>query len=301
MTKHFPSSVRLMEVAPRDGLQNEHSFLSTEQKINFIESLIESGIRRIEITSFVSPKSIPHLADHEQVAKGIQKKETVKYAALVPNMQGYQNAIAAGIDEISFVIAASDTHNQKNIHATTQEALAKYALVAKQAQKDKMPFRAYISCAFRCPYEGEIESEKVIELANHLFDMGAYELSISDTIGWADPTQTTALMSELLQTISIEKLALHFHDTRGMALANIYAALILGIHSFDSSAGGLGGCPYAPGASGNVATEDLVCMLERMGIATGIDLHKLCHASLNIEKLLKRALPAKNLAIVRGK
>lgn len=296
----IPESVRIMEVGPRDGLQNESAIVDTASKIDFIEGLVASQIQRVEITAFVSPRWIPPLADQMEVAKGIRRRSDVAYAALVPNMRGYENARLAKMDEVSFVLSASETHNLKNINATTQEAFSRYAEISARALEDGVRFRGYVSCAFGCPYEGMVPVSQVVKWAKAFSDLGAYEVSIGDTIGIGNPKQTVEIVKALSQEISIRKLALHLHDTRGAALANIFAALCMGVESFDSSAGGLGGCPYAPGASGNVSSEDLVHMLHSMGIVTGIDLDALCRASLKMEKALGRKLPSKYLAVARG-
>jgi hydroxymethylglutaryl-CoA lyase len=289
-----------MEVGPRDGLQNEKAVVETSAKIAFIEGLVQSGCRRIEMTAFVNPRWIPQLADQAEVTRGIERDSSATYCALIPNMRGYNNAIKAGVDEVAFVISASETHNRKNINASTEEAFCRYVEVAERAQEDSIPFRGYISCAFGCPYEGDITSSAVIQLATQLADLGAYELSIGDTIGSGNPKQVADLVQDLKREVPLEKVALHLHDTRGTALANIVAGLEMGVRSFDSSVGGLGGCPYAPGASGNVATEDLVHMLHGMGVQTGIDLDALCKISLQMEQLLGRKLPSKVLGTKRG-
>lgn len=294
-----PSSVRLMEVAPRDGLQNEKQLIDTQKKIEFIESLVLAGAKRIEVTAFVSPQWIPPLADHVEVAKGLKRFPGVRYAALVPNVRGYERALSTNIDEISVVIAASTTHNQKNLNGDTSKIMERYRELAKRAVMDKMPFRAYISCAFGCPYEGDVSPLVVQDLAHELLDLGAYEIAISDTIGVAHPVATLKMLERVQRSIAVDKIALHLHDTRGLALANIFAALTMGISSFDASAGGMGGCPYAPGASGNVAMEDLVYMLEAMGIKTGISLPQYIQASLAMEALLQKQLSSKMLAISR--
>lgn len=295
----LPKKVKLMEVGPRDGLQNESSMVDTPSKIKFIENLVSAGLQRIEVTAFVSPKWIPPLADQFEVAVGIKKVPGVSYAALVPNVKGYERAKSAGIDEVSVVVAASNTHNEKNLNGDTKKVLERYYEVAKRAQQDSCPMRAYISCVFGCPYEGEVSLASVISLTKELLDLGAYEIALSDTIGVASPLSTIHVLSAVLGHCSANRLALHMHDTRGLALANIFSALTLGIASFDAAAGGLGGCPYAPGASGNVATEDLVYMLESMGIATGVSLPKLCEASLQMEKILKKQVPSKMVAMCR--
>lgn len=298
--ERIPEHIRIMEVGPRDGLQNEATIVDTASKIDFIEGLVSSGVSRVEITAFVSPKWIPPLADQMEVAKGIRRKAGATYASLVPNMRGYENARLANVDEVSFVLAASETHNRKNINATTTEAYSRYAEIAARAIEDGVRFRGYVSCAFGCPYEGTVPVAQVVKWAKAFDDLGAYEISIGDTIGVGNPKQTVEIINALTQEIPIQKIALHLHDTRGSALANIFAALCLGVAAFDSSAGGLGGCPYAPGASGNVSTEDLVYMLHSMGAMTGIDLEALCRVSLKMEKTLGRKLSSKYLASVRG-
>ena len=292
----LPKHVKLMEVGPRDGLQNEAKIIDTISKINFIESLVDAGIKRIEVTAFVSPRWIPPLADQSEVALGIKRVPGVSYAALVPNVLGYERAMNAGIDEVSVVVAASRTHNEKNLNGDTEKIVERYREVASRASQDSCPFRAYISCVFGCPYEGLVQVETVLDLAKALLDLGAYEIALSDTIGVASPTATMEVLDVMQAHIPIDRLALHMHDTRGLALANIFAALSMGVRSFDASAGGLGGCPYAPGASGNVATEEFVYMLEAMGIKTGISLEKLCDVSLVMEKILGKQLPSKLVA-----
>lgn len=292
--------MQIVEVGPRDGLQNEKDTISTLDKIEFIDSLARSGLKRIEITSFVSPRWIASLSDHSEVALGIRKKKGVIYSALVPNIKGYEGAVKTNIDEIAIQISTSNTHNKKNMNANTESVLKTCGDISKRAIIDKIPFRAYVSCAFNCPYEGEISVLKTCDLSLKLIKMGAYEVSIGDTTGTSDPKRTALLINELLKKIKRENIALHMHDTNGNALANIFAAMLLGISTFDSSAGGLGGCPYAPGASGNVATEDLVNMLNEMGIDTGVDLDALCKTSLNMEKTLRKTLPARSLEAHRS-
>jgi hydroxymethylglutaryl-CoA lyase len=289
-----------MEVGPRDGLQNEKAVVETSAKLSFIEGLVAAGLSRVEITAFVNPRWIPPLADHAEVARGVPRAEGVTYAALTPNLRGYEGAAAADLHEVAFFLAATDGHNKKNINATTEEALQRYVETAARAKEDARPFRAYISCAFGCPYEGEVAFSKVTRVAAAMFELGAYEVSIGDTIGVGTPKQCYDLMRALDSEVPLSKVALHLHDTRGTALSNVVAGLEAGVRSFDSSAGGLGGCPYAPGASGNLATEDLVYMLHGMGIETGVDLEKLCDVSLAMEKVLGRALPSKVLAAERA-
>ncbi|MCP4500951.1 MAG: hydroxymethylglutaryl-CoA lyase [Deltaproteobacteria bacterium] len=288
-----------MEVGPRDGLQNEKIVVETASKIAFVDSLVDAGCSRVEVTAFVNPRWIPPLADQAEVARGVSRKKGVAYAALVPNMRGYQNAIATHVDEVAFVLAATDGHNLKNINATTDEAFERYVEVAKQAQVDEIPFRGYVSCAFGCPYEGDVDPGKVADVVARFVDLGAYEISLGDTIGVGTPKQTQTLLKMVADEVNLDKVALHLHDTRGTALANIVVALEVGITAFDSAAGGLGGCPYAPGAAGNVATEDLVYLLDGMGVETGIDLDKLCDVSLRMEKILQRPSPSKVLATRR--
>lgn len=298
--KNLPKSVKLMETAPRDGLQNEAKLVDTIDKIAFIEALVASGIKHIEITAFVRPQWIPALADHMEVALGVNKHPDVSYIVLVPNVQGYERALSTNINAISLVVSASSTHNQKNLNGDTAKVLARYQEISLRAHADKIPFRAYVSCSFGCPYEGEINKNIVVDMALRLLDMGAYEIAISDTIGRANPFTTQDLLESVLKFIPPTNIALHLHDTRGMALANILVALNLGIASFDSSAGGMGGCPYAKGASGNVASEDLVNMLESLGMVTGISLTKLCQASLMMEGFLGKKLDSKILAMARA-
>ncbi len=304
----LPDHVRLMEVGPRDGLQNEKVVVETRTKIAFIDELVAAGCQRVEITAFVNPRWIPPLADAAEVARAAVKardaapdrKGRVAYAALVPNIKGYEGAHTAGVDEVAIFLAASESHNQKNINCGTAEALQRYGEVASRARADKVPFRGYVSCAMGCPYEGEVAIAAVVDIAEKLLALGAYEISIGDTIGVGNPRQTVALVRALAQSVPLDKVALHLHDTRGTALANIAASLEEGVRAFDSSAGGLGGCPYAPGAAGNVATEDLVYMLEGMGIRTGIDLDKLAAVTLKMEKVLGRQLPSKVVAAKRA-
>jgi hydroxymethylglutaryl-CoA lyase len=295
MLESLPDRVKIMEVGPRDGLQNESTVVPTAEKLAFIDALFDAGHERVEVTAFVHPRWIPPLADHAEVATSIEVREGRVCAALVPNMRGYENAAKTRVNEVAFVLAATDGHNQKNINATTDEALARYVEVADRAKEDGLPFRAYVSCAFGCPYDGEVPVSQVVAVAEKLNALGPYELSIGDTIGVGNPRRTVELARALGDAVGLDKIALHLHDTRGTALANALAGLEAGIRSFDTSAGGLGGCPYAPGASGNLATEDLVYMLDEMGVETGVDLDKLVEASLKMEKLLGRRLPSRLL------
>jgi hydroxymethylglutaryl-CoA lyase len=279
--------IKIMEVGPRDGLQNEKCFVPTTRKIEFIEGLVSAGLKRIEATAFVSKRWIPPLADHDELAAALPRHDGISYAALVPNLKGYEQAKKFKFNEVSLILAATQSHNQKNLNATTEQAFERYEQVIAQAKQDKMPFRVYISCAFGCPYEGKTPVADVLKWSRKFYDLGAYELSISDTIGVGNPKQTHDLVKLLLQEFPAQRLALHLHDTRGMAVANIYTALELGIQSFDSSAGGIGGCPYAPGAAGNVETEKLVYLFDSLGLQTGIDLEALQKTSAELKLSLK--------------
>jgi hydroxymethylglutaryl-CoA lyase len=299
----LPERVRLMEVGPRDGLQNEKVVVDTRAKLAFIADLVDAGLERIEATAFVNPRWIPPLADHAEIARATREPPLAgraRFAALTPNVKGYEGARAAGIDEVAIFLAASESHNRKNINAGTAEALARYAEVTERARGDGVPVRGYVSCAMGCPYEGNVPTGAVVDVATRLADLGCYEISIGDTIGSGNPRQTVELVRALKGSLPLERIALHLHDTRGTALANIAVALDEGVRSFDSSAGGLGGCPYAPGASGNVATEDLVAMLHGMGIATGVDLQRLARASLRLEAVLGRPVPSRVVAALRS-
>lgn len=295
MTNPYPKQVKIVEVGPRDGLQNEAQPIPTADKLIFIQKLAEAGHKQIEITSFVNPKRIPQLADAIEIVQGVTPHPGVTYSALVPNQKGLERAIESGIKRIAVFTAASETFVQKNIGMSIQESLDTFRPVVEQALAAGLTVRGYVSTCFVCPYEGEVSGQKVLDVSLALNDMGIDEISLGDTIGAAAPTDVFNTVSPMLNQISAEKIALHFHDTYGTALANVVAGLDLGITTFDSSAGGLGGCPYAPGASGNLATEDLVYLLNRMGIETGIDLNKLADASLHIQKVLGRALPSKQL------
>lgn len=294
----YPTDVAIHEVGPRDGLQNEQVFVPTETKIKWIHYLIDSGIRNIELTSFVHPKWIPALKDAEEVVKGIKKKEGVHYSALVPNVKGLERALTYDILTcVNVFMSATESHNQKNINKSIAETFPVMKETIAEAKRAGKTVRAYVSTAFFCPYEGRTSPEKVVEISEILLDYGADELSIGDTIGVASPLQVRETLSCLLETIPKEKLAMHFHDTRGMALANIVTSLELGITTFDSACGGLGGCPYAAGAFGNVATEDVLYMLHQMGIKTNISEEKVVSAAKWIGEQLNKKLPSKSLDI----
>ncbi|MBC8069701.1 MAG: hydroxymethylglutaryl-CoA lyase [Deltaproteobacteria bacterium] len=292
----MPDEVSIYEVGPRDGLQNEKAVLPTDRKLELIEGAVEAGIRRIEVTSFVDPRWIPALADHAEVARGVQRRDDVAYSALVPNMRGLDGASRAGMREVAVFMAASETHNRKNINKSTDEALATYRIVVEEALSRGLRVRGYVSCVYGCPYEGAVALESVQRVADGLLELGIYELSLGDTIGVGTPRQVEYVLRGLMQGgLGLEQLAVHFHDTRGTALANITVALQLGVRTIDSAIGGLGGCPYAPGASGNVATEDVVYMLQGMGVRTGVDLDKLVAISSRLGGYLGRELPSKYL------
>lgn len=291
----LPPAVRIVEVGPRDGLQNEKVIIPTEQKIHFITMLAEAGLPVIEATSFVSPRAIPQLSDAGAVMAGLKVLPSTEYSVLVPNLKGMERALNAGVRSIAVFTAASESFTRHNINATIAESLANFRPVVALAQREHVAVRGYISTVFGCPYEGSVDPEKVLTVAQALLEMGIDELSLGDTIGVATPDQVVEVVSLLLEkgTIPIERLAVHFHDTRGTALANILMSLQLGISIVDASAGGLGGCPYAPGAAGNLATEDLLYMLHGMGIKTGVNLEKVVAATRFIAPLLGHAPTSK--------
>jgi hydroxymethylglutaryl-CoA lyase len=288
-------SVKIVEVGPRDGLQNEKVTIPTQAKIDFITALGDAGLRVIEAGALVSPKWVPQMADTAEVYQNIPKDPGVEYPVLVPNMKGLERALEVGVKSIAIFTAASETFNKRNINMSIEESFANYVPVAARARSEGLRVRGYISTAFGCPYEGEVPPEKALEVSARLLDLGCYEVSVGDTIGVGTPMQVQGVIGMLLQVIPAGKLAMHFHDTRGTALANTLAALEMGIATFDASAGGLGGCPFAPGASGNMATEDLVYLLNGMAIESGVDLKKLVAASLIIAPYLDHPLPGKYL------
>lgn len=295
------ASANIVEVGPRDGLQNEKVTIPTEAKIAYITALADAGLRVIEAGAFVSPKWVPSMADTAAVYREIPKDPGVEYPVLVPNMKGLERAIEAGVKSIAIFTAASNTFNKRNINMTIEESFANYSPVAARARAEGLRIRGYVSTSFGCPYEGDVPPEKVLEVSARLLDLGCYEVSVGDTIGVATPMQVQGVIGILLQVIPASKLAMHFHDTRGTALANTLAALEMGIATFDASSGGLGGCPYAPGASGNLATEDLIYMLDGMGIETGVDLKRLVRASSIVAPYLDHPLPGRYLqACTRG-
>ena len=275
----LPARVTVVEVGPRDGLQNESASIPTAVKVAFVDALSQAGLPVIEVTSFVRPESIPQLADADEVMRAIHRKPGVRYPVLVPNERGFDRARAADAREIAVFTAASEEFNRRNINATIEESIKRFEPVVADAKASGMRVRGYVSTAFGCPYEGDIKPRAVLDVTGKLLALGIDEVSIGDTIGVATPNQVAELCSLLRSEIDAGKLALHFHDTRGTALANVLAGLEAGVAIFDSSAGGLGGCPYAPGAAGNLATEDLIYMLDGMGISTGVDIDKVVDAS----------------------
>lgn len=270
--------VRIVEVGPRDGLQNEKQIVPTDIKLEFIRRLAASGLRTIEATAFVSPKWVPQMADHVEVMQALPRDQAVSYPVLVPNLRGFEAAMSAAAREVAVFAAASETFSQRNINCTIAESLERFALVFEAARSASIRVRGYVSCALGCPYEGAVDPLRVAEVAFALFERGCYEISLGDTIGVGTPTRTIELIETVAKRIPIDRLAGHFHDTYGQALANIYAAITTGVRVFDASVSGLGGCPYAPGAAGNVATEDLLYMLDGMGIETRVDLDELMAA-----------------------
>jgi hydroxymethylglutaryl-CoA lyase len=286
----LPERVTICEVGPRDGLQNEPVNVPTAGKVRLIEALAEAGIRRMEATSFVSPKWIPNLADAEDVLAGVRRRQGVTYAALVPNLRGLERALAAKVDEVVIFLSASESHNQRNINKTIAQALETYQGVAARARQAGLRLKAALSTCFGCPYEGDVDPAVVLRIAEALRGMGVDEVGISDTTGMANPRQVYGLVTRVAERIPLDKLSLHFHDTRGAGLANVLAGLQAGVTVYDGSVGGLGGCPYAKGATGNVATEDLVHMLREMGVETGVNLERLIACAKLAQDLVGRPL-----------
>jgi isopropylmalate/homocitrate/citramalate synthase len=294
-----PSRVRLVEVGPRDGLQNEHATVTADDKVAFIDRLSAAGCPVIEVGAFVSPRWVPQMADTAEVFSRITRRENTRYTALVPNLSGLDRAMAARVDEIAIFAAASETFSRRNINQTIDASLDTYREVCAAARAASLPVRAYVSTAFGCPFEGAVDPARVRDVSAALIEMGAREVSVSDTIGIAHPGQVPVVVSAVAERVPLEKIALHFHDTRGTALANVLTALQLGVATYDSSAGGLGGCPYAPGATGNLATEDLLYMLDGLGIETGMSLQKVLAASRFIEQRLGHPLASRYAAAVK--
>lgn len=283
---NFPSQVTIVEVGPRDGLQNESAFVTTENKVALVNLLSQTGLQHIEVTSFVSAKAIPQLADSQQVYRSINKSGQIHFSALVPNVYGMQKALEAGVKEIAVFTAASETFNKRNINCSISESIARFEPVINLAKAHNISVKAYISCALGCPYEGEIKVQQVKAVAQQLIALQVDELCLGDTIGVGTPKQTQAVIKTILELIPSSQLGMHFHDTYGQAIANIFASLECGINHFDSSVAGLGGCPYARGATGNVATEDVLYLMHGLGIETGIDIFKVVAAGDMICKAL---------------
>ena len=282
------NAVRIVEVGPRDGLQNERGEVPTEIKVELIERLADAGLPAVEATAFVSPKWVPQMADHTEVLERIRRKPGVSYPVLAPNLKGFEAARAAGATEVAIFGAASEAFSKKNINCSIAESLDRFRPIVSESQKFNIKVRGYVSCVLGCPYEGEVKPERVAEVAGALYDMGCYEISLGDTIGVGTPAKTKLMIDACSERVPVAKLAGHYHDTYGQALANTYSSLELGLRTFDASVAGLGGCPYAKGASGNVATEDVVYMLHGLGMQTGIDLDALVGIGAWISQILGR-------------
>jgi len=295
----LPKFVRMVEVGPRDGLQNEKTIVPTAVKIALVEKLADAGLGVVEAASFVSPKWVPQMGDSAEVLAGITRKPGVRYAALTPNVKGLEGALAAKADEVAVFGAASESFSQKNINCSIAESLDRFVPVMEQAKAAGVPVRGYVSCVLGCPYEGEIAPSAVADVAARLYAMGCYEISLGDTIGTGTPTKTQAMIAAVAQHVPVDRIAVHLHDTYGQALANILAALQMGVAVLDSSVAGLGGCPYAKGASGNVASEDVLYMLNGLGIETGVDLDRLVAAGAFISDAIGRPTASK-VARARG-
>ncbi|OAI51876.1 hydroxymethylglutaryl-CoA lyase [Betaproteobacteria bacterium SCGC AG-212-J23] len=280
--------VRIVEMGPRDGLQNEAREVPTEVKVELIERLANAGLPAVEATAFVSPKWVPQMADHTEVLERIRRKPGVSYPVLTPNLKGFESARAAGATEVAIFGAASEAFSKKNINCSIAESLDRFRPIVSESKKYDIKVRGYVSCVLGCPYEGEVKAERVAEVAGALYDMGCYEISLGDTIGVGTPAKTKMMIDACSERVPVANLAGHYHDTYGQALANTYASLELGVRTFDASVAGLGGCPYAKGASGNVATEDVVYMLHGLGMQTGVDLDALVGIGAWISKILGR-------------
>jgi hydroxymethylglutaryl-CoA lyase len=295
-----PPRVDVYEVGPRDGLQNELRTLATVDKARLIDALVDSGLKRIEITSFVSPRWIPQLADAEKLLGLVTRRDGVVFSALVPNLKGLERAKDAGLEEAAVFLSVTESHSRRNLNKSVAEAISTAREVAAEASRLGLRVRCYLSTVWGCPYEGKTPVARVVEVVRQLADLGIYQVSLGDTIGVGTPTHTAELITEVSKVIPTSKLALHLHDTRGTALANALVGLSMGITTFDSSIGGLGGCPYAPGAAGNLATEDLVYMLDGMGVASGVDLNRLVLAGELAQELIGRKLSGKYLQAALG-
>ncbi|MCW8904227.1 hydroxymethylglutaryl-CoA lyase [Sedimenticola sp.] len=297
----LPEQVKIVEVGPRDGLQNESTPVPAEVKLELICRLELAGLSVIEAGSFVSPKWVPQMASSAEVFSAIDPKPGVSYPMLVPNLRGLESALSVGVKEIAIFAAASESFTQKNINCSIEESITRYSEVMEQARQHKLKVRGYVSCVLGCPYEGEIATDKVAGVARRLYDMGCYEISLGDTVGVGTPLKAQRMIDAVAQLVPVEKLAAHFHDTYGQALANLFAVLHQGVSVIDSSISGLGGCPYAKGASGNVATEDVLYMLNGLGIETGIDMNKLLLAGQYINDHLQRGSASKVARALTGK
>lgn len=293
MTQNYPQKVRIVEVGPRDGLQNEKNIVPANVKVAFINMLSDSGLRTIEAGAFVSPKWVPQMADTAEVFSAITKKTGVSYPVLVPNAKGMESAVAAGVREIAVFAAASESFSQKNINCSIAESIERFRPVIDEAKKHGIAVRGYVSCVLGCPYEGEIAPAAVVHVAKELFGLGCYEISLGDTIGTGTPVKTRLLLQAVKKEIPVQHIAAHFHDTYGQALANLVIALEEGVSVIDSAAAGLGGCPYARGATGNVSTEDVLYMLHGMGIETGVDIEKIASAGRFIAEAVGKQLVSK--------
>ncbi|MYL32953.1 hydroxymethylglutaryl-CoA lyase [Pontibacillus yanchengensis] len=295
---NIPQKVTVKEVGPRDGLQNEQEMISTEDKVEWINQLSETGLSYIEISSFVHPKWVPQLGDALEVAKAIKRKKDITYAALVPNRKGLERALEANVDEVSIFMSASESHNKKNINKSIEETFPVFQEVVNEAKQEQKSVRGYLSTVFGCPYEGSVSIDNTLRVCHELFEMGIDELSIGDTIGVANPVQVEHVLKTMDKYFNKDHLALHFHNTHGTALANVLTALQLGYHTFDSALGGLGGCPYAKGASGNLATDDLLYMLQGMNVNTGIEHERLLDAGQFIQQKMNKSLPSHHMQIL---
>jgi hydroxymethylglutaryl-CoA lyase len=294
-------SVRIVEVGPRDGLQNEKTPIGVADRIAFIEQLIAAGLRTVEVGAFVSPKAIPQMVNSDQVLRGVDHHRDSEFHVLVPNEKGYEAARAAGARVIAVFASASEGFSRANINCSVAESIERFRPVVERARADGVKVRGYVSCVLGCPFDGEVKPSAVVNVADMLWDLGCYEISLGDTIGVGTPLKARALLRAVAGTVPISGLAMHFHDTYGQALANLYAGMEEGVRVIDSAAGGLGGCPYAPGATGNVATEDVVYMLEGMGIATGVDMTKLVAATNAVSRLIGRAPVSRVAAALNAK
>ena len=296
----LPTVVRIYEVGPRDGLQNEQAHVPSADKIRFVDLLSAAGLPAIEVTSFVRPDAIPQLGDAEEVVRGIERRSGTLYTVLVPNARGMARAASSQLGGIAVFTAASETFSRRNTNAGTAETLKRFEPVIAEAHQRSMWTRGYVSTAFGCPYEGNVAIEAVLDVVRELNRLGVDEIVVSDTLGVATPGQVETVIRKVSELVSVERLALHFHDTRGTALANVFAGLLLGVATFDSSAGGLGGCPYAPGAAGNLATEDLVYMLDGLGIETGVSLDRVVAASRFLAAVTGRTPASRYYQAVTG-